>query len=101
MQITNNALLSIFSSWTAIQEDQDNDIQLTEEFDQVDAHIINIAISELQEANNPDAHVKKEDQTDYVDVDRWVTVFVREVAVSAVELLSELSHCQSCCQSCC
>jgi hypothetical protein len=69
MPITNNALPSHSSSWTAEQEDQDFDIQNAEELDQVDADFNNIALTELEGANDPDAQAQKEDQTDNVDVD--------------------------------
>jgi hypothetical protein len=69
MPITNNALPSHSSGRTAEQEDQDFDIQKAEELDQVDADFNNIALTELEGANNPDAQAQKEDQTDNVDVD--------------------------------
>ena len=69
MPITNNALPSHSSGRTAEQEDQDFDIQNAEELDQVDADFNNIALTELEGANDPDAQAQKEDQTDNVDVD--------------------------------
>jgi hypothetical protein len=69
MPITNNALRSHSSGRAAEQEDQDFDIQDAEELDQVDADFNNIALMELEGANNPDAQAQKEDQTDNVDVD--------------------------------
>jgi hypothetical protein len=68
MLITNNARLSHSSGRTAEQEDQDFDIQNAEELDQVDADFNNIALTELEGANDPDAQAQKEDQTDNVDV---------------------------------
>jgi len=101
MRISNHALPSHSTGRTVKQEDQDLDIQNAEDWDQVDADFNNIALTELGGANDPDVQAQKEDLTDNVDVDWWVTVLVRVVAVRAVELLSELSHCQSCCQSYC
>jgi hypothetical protein len=69
MPITNNALPSHASGRTATREDQDFDIQNAEELDQVDADFNNIALTELEGANDPDAQAQKEDQTDNVDVD--------------------------------
>ena len=69
MPITNNALPSHASGRTAEQEDQDFDIQNAEELDQVDADFNNIALTELEGANNPDAQVQEEDQADNVNVD--------------------------------
>jgi hypothetical protein len=69
MLITNNAPPRHFSSRTAEQEDQDFNIQNSEELDQVDADFNNIALTELDEANDPDAQVQKEDQTVNVAVD--------------------------------
>jgi len=69
MLITNNALPSDSSGRTAEKEDQDFDIHNAEELDQVDADINNIALTELEGANDPDAQAQKEDQTDNVDVD--------------------------------
>jgi len=69
MPIANNALPSHSSVRTAEQEDQDFDIQQAEEFDQVDADFNNIALTELEGANDPDGQAQKEDQTDNVDVD--------------------------------
>jgi len=60
-----------------------------EEFDQVDADFNNIALTELEGANDLDAQSHKEDQAENAVVDCWVTVLGR-----AVELLSELSRCQ-------
>jgi len=99
MPIIKNALQSHCPSCTVKHEGQDFDIQNVEELDQVDADFNNIALTELEEANDPNVQAQKEDQTDNVDVDWWVTVFVRVIAVRAIELLSEFSHCQSCCQS--
>jgi hypothetical protein len=69
MPITHNAPRSHSSSWTAEQEDQEYDIQNVEEVDQVDGDFKNIALPELEGANDPDAQGKKEDQPDNVDVD--------------------------------
>jgi len=69
MPITNNALLSHSSGRTVQPEDQDFDIQNTEEIDQVDADFNNIALTELEGVNDPDAQAQKEDQADNVDVD--------------------------------
>jgi len=69
MPITNNVRPRHSSGRTAKQEDQDFDIQNAEEFDQVDADFNNIALMELEGANDPDAQAQKEDQTDNVDVD--------------------------------
>jgi hypothetical protein len=52
---TNNTLPSQSSGRTAEQEDQDFDIQNTAELDQVDADFNNIALTELEGANDPDA----------------------------------------------
>jgi len=101
MLMNNNAQLSHSPSRTVEQEYQDFDIQNAEQLDQVDADFNNIALTELEGAHDPDAQAQKEDQMDNVDVDCWVNVLVRVVAVGAVEVLSELSRCQSCCQSCC
>jgi len=68
MPITNNALPSHSSGQTAEQEDQDFDIQNAEELDQVDADCNNIALTELEGPNDPDAQAQKEDQTDNVNV---------------------------------
>jgi len=101
MPITINTPWSHSPSWTVQQEDQDFDIQNPDKLDQVGANFNNIALTELEGANDPDAQAQKEDQADNVDVDWWVTVLARLVAVRDIELLSELSRCQSCCQSCC
>jgi len=69
MPITNNALSSHSSSQTAEQEDQDFEIQNAEELDQVDADFNNIALTELEGANDPDVQAQKEDRMDNVDVD--------------------------------
>jgi hypothetical protein len=69
MPITNNALPSHSSEWTAKKEEQHFDIQNTEELDQVDADFKTIALTELEGANDPDAQAQQEDQTDNVDVD--------------------------------
>jgi len=69
MLLTNNALPSHSSGRTGEQDDQDFPIQNTEEFDQVDAEFNNIALTQLEGANDPDAQTQKEDQMDNVDVD--------------------------------
>jgi hypothetical protein len=69
MPITNNALPSQSSGRTAEHEDQDFEIQNAEELDQVDTDFNNIALTELEGANDSDAQAQKEDQTDNVDVD--------------------------------
>jgi hypothetical protein len=69
MPITNNTLPGHSSGRNAEHEDQDFDIQNAEELDQVDADFNNIALMELEGANDPDAQAQKEDQTDNVDVD--------------------------------
>ena len=99
--ITNNALPCQSSGQTAEQENNDFDIQNAEEVDHVDAEFENIALTELGGANDSDAQAQMQEQTDNVDVDWWVTLLVRVVAVRAAELLSELSRCQRCFQSCC
>jgi len=97
MPITHNTPLSNSPGWTLKLEDQDFDIQNAEELDQVDADFNNIGLTELEGANDPDAQAQKKDQTDILDLDWWVTVLVRVVTVRAVELLPELSRCQSWC----
>jgi len=67
--IANNALPSHSSGRTAEQEDQDFNNHNAEEFDQVDADFNNIALMELEGANDPDVQAQKEDQTDNVNVD--------------------------------
>jgi len=69
MPITDNTLPSHSSGRTAETEDQDLDIQNEEELDQVDADFNNIALTELEGANDADAQAQKEDKTDNVDVD--------------------------------
>jgi hypothetical protein len=96
MPITDNAPQRNPPSRTVELEDQDFEIQNMEEIDQVDANFNNIALRELEGANDPDGQAQKEDQADNANVDCLVTVLVR-----AVELLSELSCCQSYFQSCC
>jgi len=96
MQKTNNAPPRNSPSHTVEQDDQDFDSPNVEELDQVDADFNNITLTELEVANDPDDQAQKEDQAANSDVDWWVSVLV-----SAVELLSELSRCQSYCQSCC
>jgi len=97
MPITNNAPQRNPPSRTVELEDQDFEIQNAEQFDQVvDGDLNNIALTEIEGANHPNVQAQKEDQADNADVDWGVTVLVR-----AVELLSELSRCQSYCQSCC
>jgi len=69
MQITNHAIPILSSGRTVEQEDQDFEIHNAEELDQVDSDFNNIALTELEGANNPDAQAHKEDQMDNVDVD--------------------------------
>ena len=95
MLINTNIAARYSPSRTVDLEDQDFELQNTEELDQVDADINNIALTEQEGAKNPAVQAKKEDQADFAHVDWWITVLVR-----AVKLLSELSRCQSCCQSC-
>jgi len=71
------------------------EIQHLEELDQVDAGFHIIAQLNLYGANDPYAQPVKEAQVDIANVDQLVTIFVR-----AVELLLELSHCQSYYQGC-
>jgi len=69
MPMTNNSLPKYSSGRSAEKVDQDFDIQTVEELDQVDADFINIALTEIEGANDPDAQAQKEDKTDDVDVD--------------------------------
>jgi len=87
MLIINNAPCSNSPRLTGGLKAQDLEIQHVEELDQVDADFNNIALMELERANNPDAQAQMEDQGDSADVNWWVTVIV------TVEQLSEFSHC--------
>jgi hypothetical protein len=69
MPITNNAPPRNPPSRTVELEDQDFEIQNAEELDQVDADFNNIALTELEGANDPDVQAQKEDQGDNADVD--------------------------------
>jgi hypothetical protein len=69
MLITNNAPPRNPPSHTVELEDQDFEIQNVEELDQVDADFNNIALTELEGANDPDVQAQKEDQADNADVD--------------------------------
>jgi hypothetical protein len=101
MPLTHNALTSHYPSQTVENQDQDINIQNAKQLDLVDPDFNNIAIMDLEGANDSDAQAQKEDRIDNVDVDWRVNVLVRVVAGRALELLLELSCCQGSCQSSC
>jgi len=67
-----------------------------EELDHIYTSFHNIALTELEGANNANVPAQKKNQKDNVDLDWWVTVPVRVVSVRAIQLLSELSYYHSC-----
>jgi hypothetical protein len=69
MPITNNPSPRNPPSRTAELEDQDFEIQNVEELNQVEADFNNIALTELEGANDSDVQAQKEDQADNADVD--------------------------------
>jgi hypothetical protein len=69
MLITDNAVPSHSSSWTVQQEDQSFNIYNPEKLNQVDTDFNNIALTELEGANNPDTQAQKVDQIDNVNGD--------------------------------
>jgi hypothetical protein len=69
MPITNNSTPRNPLRCIVELEDQDFEIHNAEELDQVDTDFNNIAVMELEGANNPNVQAQKEDQADNADVD--------------------------------
>jgi len=77
MLITNNAPLRNSPSPTVELEDEDFETQNAEELNHVDVEFNNIALTELEGANDLDSQAKKEDKADNADVDWLVAVIDR------------------------
>jgi hypothetical protein len=79
MIMTDNALLRNSASRTVEVEDNDPDIQNSNEFITADTDFNNIALTELEGANNPDEQAQKANHVDNAGVDWCVNVLVRAV----------------------
>ena len=91
-----NAMTRNSPSQTDTMKDQDYKILNVEWLYQIDAAFSNTTAKDLEAANDSDHEAPKVDQVDHVDMGWSATVPVSMVTVISVDLLSELSCCQSC-----